>query len=258
MAIEIHKEFVIAAPAARVWAHLINPYRVSRCLPGSTITGEDGDEYTGTIEVELAGQPRVYRGVLRYERVDEASHTAELSAEGRDTDGHGTADMSMTSWLTADGDGTRVHITSVFNVTGMAARIGRGPVEAVYANLFEQCAACLAETVVDGEEGEAPAVPVETGPAEPPPSESQPKESAPPATAAVEAETPDAADTAPEAVEPVPEAPSPASEVSAPETPAAAAPRPGLARRSAGRLVKMPEFWVVTLVLVVVLWILLR
>lgn len=154
MAIEIQKQFRVGAPVARVWRFLNDLERVAECLEGARITGRDEDgAWSGTMKVKLGPVSSTYEGTVRFVRTDEGSHTAELSAEGRDTRGKGAADMTMRSELTAEGNGTEVSVSSTVHVTGVLARMGRGMIADVSDQLFERFTACARRKLENGDEG---------------------------------------------------------------------------------------------------------
>ncbi|MGI9038846.1 MAG: SRPBCC family protein, partial [Gemmatimonadota bacterium] len=131
----------------RVWAFLTDPHRVAECLPGSAITGEDGAAFNGTMKVKLGPVSSTYEGSARFDRMDADAYAADLSAEGRDSRGKGAADMTMKSQLSSSEDGTDVHVLSEVHVTGVLAQLGRGMVEDVSDQLFEQFTACMKATL---------------------------------------------------------------------------------------------------------------
>jgi hypothetical protein len=139
MAMKIEKQFTVRAPADRVWAFLTDPHRVAQCLPGAAITGqEDEHTYAGTVTVKVGPVQSSYRGKIRFEKLDVASRTAELSARGQDVRGKGGADMRMTSRLVERGDLTDVTVVSEVNVTGILAQFGRGMIQDVSDHMFQQ------------------------------------------------------------------------------------------------------------------------
>lgn len=155
MAIEIDKRFTVNAPVERVWAFLTDLERVAECLEGAAVTGRDDEGvWSGTMKVKLGPVSSTYRGTVRFVRTDEAAHTAELSAEGRDTRGKGGADMTMRSELTQADGGTEVRVASTVNVTGVLARMGRGMIEDVSDQLFGRFTGCVRETL-EGTPGES-------------------------------------------------------------------------------------------------------
>jgi len=121
MGMEITKSFAIHASADAVWAFLIDPYRVARCLPGAALTEKIDDQtYAGTITVKVGPVTASYRGKLHFDRLDSAAREADLSASGQETRGKGGADMRMKSRVAPRGPGdTEVTVVSDVNVVGV-------------------------------------------------------------------------------------------------------------------------------------------
>jgi uncharacterized protein len=139
MAMEITKTFVIKAPPEAVWAFLIDPQRVARCLPGAAI-GEQLDEktYTGTMTVKVGPVSSSYKGKVIFERLDAATRTAEIRASGQDVRGKGGADLNLKSTLREVAPGqTEVTAASQVNITGLLAQMGRGMVQDVSDQIFQ-------------------------------------------------------------------------------------------------------------------------
>jgi carbon monoxide dehydrogenase subunit G len=139
MAIEITKTFVVKALPAEVWAFLVDPQRVARCMPGAAITDKLGENtYAGTMTVKVGPVQASYRGKVIFERLDAATRTAEIVATGQDVRGRGGADLRLRSSLVERGAGeTEVTAVSAVNVTGILAQMGRGMVEDVGDQMFQ-------------------------------------------------------------------------------------------------------------------------
>jgi carbon monoxide dehydrogenase subunit G len=167
--VKLDQTFEVKAPVETVWQALIEVERVAPCLPGAEITerGESG-EYKGTFTVKLGPTTAAYRGTLRMESVDEASHTAVMRANGTDKRGQGGAKAQITSVVhDADGGGTRVDVSTDFSITGRLARFGRGGmIQDVSNRLLREFAACLQRNL---EPDDGPAVTAEAAPGEPAP-----------------------------------------------------------------------------------------
>lgn len=140
MGLKFENSFVIKAPIARVWAYLTDPYRVAPALPGAAITEKTDDRtYKGTITVKVGPVSAKYKGVAVFEKLDAATHTAEISAKGQDLSGRGGADMKMTSVLAERAPGeTEVTIVSDVNVTGIIAQFGRGLMQDVSDQMLKR------------------------------------------------------------------------------------------------------------------------
>jgi carbon monoxide dehydrogenase subunit G len=174
---QIEKSFVIRAPLAAVWEFLTDPHRVVRCLPGAAITEQvDEQTWAGTITVKVGPVAASYKGKVRFERLDPATHTAEIVASGQDVRGKGGADMRMTSRLTGRSAGeTEVAATSQVNVTGILAQFGRGMIQDVSDQMFGKFTAAMRSELESaagggdgGPGGTPPAARSEIEPAAPP------------------------------------------------------------------------------------------
>lgn len=158
MAFEISQSFSLRAPIAAVWDFLIDPNRVAACLPGAAITGQEGaDSYTGTMKVKVGPVASSYKGKLSFTKLDREEWTAELAASGQDVRGKGGADMTMTSRLTEQPGGeTEVSVTSQVNITGILAQMGRGMIQEVSDQMFQQFSTAMKAQL---EQEAAPATP---------------------------------------------------------------------------------------------------
>src|SRR6478736_4179821 len=97
---QISKTFVVRASPDATWRFLTDPQRVAQCLPGAAITGQIDDRtHAGTVTMKVGPVTAAFKGTLRFERIDEASRTAEIVAAGQDVRGKGGADMRMISRL---------------------------------------------------------------------------------------------------------------------------------------------------------------
>jgi len=139
MAFEITKSFVVRASPADVWAFLVDPQKVARCMPGAAITEKlDDKTYAGTMTVKVGPVQASYRGKIVFERLDPVTGTAAIVATGQDVRGKGGADLRLTSTVAERGGGeTEVTAVSRVNVSGILAQMGRGMVEDVGDQMFQ-------------------------------------------------------------------------------------------------------------------------
>jgi uncharacterized protein len=137
---EISKTFVVGASPDVTWQFLTDPRRVAQCLPGATITEQlDERTHAGTVSMKVGPITATFKGTLRFERIDAATHTAEIVANGQDVKGKGGADMRMTSHLIGRAPGeTEVTIASNVNVVGVLAQFGRGIIQDVSDQVFDK------------------------------------------------------------------------------------------------------------------------
>jgi len=218
MAFEIVKKFVVKAEPQAVWQFLIDPERVASCLPGAAITGKlDDKTWTGTMSVNVGPVSSSYKGKIVFEKLDEASMTADLAAVGQDVKGRGGADMKMKSVVRKNDAGeTEVTASSQVNITGILAQMGRGMIQDVSDQMFQIFSQRL-RAQLEGTPAATPAPPPSSATPAPPPAAATPAPPpaaatpAPPPAAAIPATAPaaappaDAATTASTALPPKPE-----------------------------------------------------
>jgi carbon monoxide dehydrogenase subunit G len=159
MALKLENTFVVAAPIGPTWRTLLDLPGVAGCLPGATIEpGEEEGTYAGSMRVKLGPVTMSYSGVARITEVDEATRTAVLSVQGRETRGQGTASATITNRLVEQDGGTQVTVETELSVTGRPAQFGRGIMEDVASSMLADFARCLSETIARaGSDGAAPA-----------------------------------------------------------------------------------------------------
>jgi carbon monoxide dehydrogenase subunit G len=143
---KLEQSFEVQAPIEVVWVALNDLERVAPCLPGAAITGHDEDgTYHGEFKVKLGPTTAAYRGTIRIQSADEASHSATLAAKGTDKRGQGGANATIVNSLVSVEGGTRVDSVTDFSITGRLARFGRGGmIEDISNRLLRDFATCLA------------------------------------------------------------------------------------------------------------------
>lgn len=141
----LEQSFEVDAPVEQVWTALLDLEKVAPCLPGASITGHDEDgTYRGTFQVKLGPTTANYRGTIRIESADAATHSATLAAKGSDKRGQGGASATIVNTLHESGAGTRVDAVTDFTITGRLASFGRGGMIRDISNrLLRDFAACL-------------------------------------------------------------------------------------------------------------------
>jgi carbon monoxide dehydrogenase subunit G len=139
---------VVPAPRDRVFAALIDPAILQRCIPGCESLIETApDEYQATLKIGIAGLKGTYTGkaVIRDRRPPEA---LTLAVEGKG--GPGFVRGSAAIALTPDGESTRVACDADVQVGGLIAAVGSRLVEAAAKKLaddfFRQLSTSLQHT----------------------------------------------------------------------------------------------------------------
>lgn len=149
---KLEHTFTVPVPVEKAWEVLQDLPRIAPCMPGATLTGVEGDEFTGTVKVKLGPIGLTYSGKGRFVERDEAAHRVVVEASGRDTRSAGTAGATITANLVGQGDETLVDVVTDLTVTGKPAQFGRGMISDVSAKLLGQFADCLAGKLGAGDE----------------------------------------------------------------------------------------------------------
>jgi carbon monoxide dehydrogenase subunit G len=155
----LDQSFTVPVPVEEAWRVLLDLPRIAPCMPGATVTGVDGDTFTGTVKVRLGPITLTYQGQGRFVERDEAARRVVLEARGKDVRAAGTAAATVTAVLSAAGDTTNVDVVTDLTITGRPAQFGRGMIGEVSGKLLGQFADCLADTLGQGDSpaGTAPA-----------------------------------------------------------------------------------------------------
>src|SRR5207249_8615307 len=117
-------------------------------MPGAELTEVVGkDTYKGKIGVRLGPVALTFAGIVKFEEIDDANHTARVSAQGTDAKGRGGANASSVFRLEPAGSGSKVLVHSNLTLSGAVAQYGRGVgiIQATAAQLMNEFARRLRE-----------------------------------------------------------------------------------------------------------------
>src|SRR5690349_14604401 len=148
---QLEHSFTVPVGVDDAWKVLLDIERIAPCMPGAAVDTIDGDDFTGTVKVKLGPIGLTYKGKASFVEKDEAAHKAVIRAQGRDARGNGTAAATVTAVLIAEGDTTKVAVTTDLDITGKPAQFGRGVMADVGNKLIGQFADCLAGQLSGGD-----------------------------------------------------------------------------------------------------------
>ena len=146
MAISLKETFQVKAPIDQVWRFLLDPQQVVLCMPGAQLEEVVGDDtFLGNIRVKVGPITTSYKGRVQFIEVDDQQYVIQMVAEGLEASG-GTARGTMSSRLRVLPDGrTEVLAEASAEITGRIVQFGRGMIQGVSQQLFQEFAAAVRE-----------------------------------------------------------------------------------------------------------------
>lgn len=136
---DLRHEFEVGVPIAEAWNILTDLERIAPCLPGAQLTEVEGDVYRGQVKVKVGPILAQFKGQASFVSRDDASYTATLKGEGRDTGGKGNASALITANLqSVDATRTKCVVTTDLTISGKVAQFGRGALADVSDKLLAQ------------------------------------------------------------------------------------------------------------------------
>jgi uncharacterized protein len=149
-------EIEVAQPPKELFAFLTDVERVAPCLPGASIDGRDGDDYTGSMKVKVGPITGTYKGKMRFLEQDEDALRAVMSARAAEVNGQGDAEAKITTQIEETGDSaSRIRMETDLQMRGRVAQFGRGAMEKISQRMFDEFARNL-EREMSGGGGAAP------------------------------------------------------------------------------------------------------
>jgi carbon monoxide dehydrogenase subunit G len=145
--VKLTNTFTVPVTADVAWRVLLDVERIAPCMPGATLTGRDGDDFTGTVKVKVGPVSLTYGGKATFASLDESNRVAVIEATGKETRGSGTAKAVITARMTETDGSTQVDVETDLTITGKPAQFGRGVMAEISGKLITQFADCLADTI---------------------------------------------------------------------------------------------------------------
>ena len=134
-AVKLTISSVVPAGRVRVFAALIDPAILQRCIPGcESLTVSAPDTFAATLKIGVAGMKGTYGGSAAI-RDKQPPDSLTLSFDGKGGPGFVRGSAAIT--LTADGDTTRIACETDVQVGGLIAAIGSRLVDAAAKKLAD-------------------------------------------------------------------------------------------------------------------------
>jgi uncharacterized protein len=141
MATQLKESFSVSNPD-QAWGVISDVNKLVPCVPGARVLSADSEtKADAEITVQMGAMDMKFAGPVEIVEQDAGSRRAVIKANAKEQGGQSHADGNVT--ITIGGDGGTVDATA--NVTGKAASMGEGTIEAVLKQLVAQFTANLAK-----------------------------------------------------------------------------------------------------------------
>ena len=121
--------------ADQSWAVISDLNKLIPCVPGAkVVSAESPNKATAEITVKMGSMGMVFTGPVEIKSANAGSRTAQISANTREKGGQSNAAGDVTISMS----GSNVTINANANVSGKAASMGEGTVQAVLTELVKQ------------------------------------------------------------------------------------------------------------------------
>ena len=141
MATQLQESFSVSNPD-HAWGIVSDVSKLVPCVPGAKVTSAEGPtKANAEIAVNMGSMAMQFAGPVEIVEQDGGSRRAVIRAQAKEKGGQSNADGTVT--ITIGGDGGTVE--AVANVSGKAASMGEGTVQAVLQALVKQFTANLAK-----------------------------------------------------------------------------------------------------------------
>ncbi len=141
MATQLQEKFSVSDPD-HAWDVVSDVNKLVACVPGAKVlSAESPTKAKAEIKVDMGSTAMTFSGPVEIVEQDDGSKRAVIKAQAKEAGGQSNADGTVT--IQIGGDGGTVDATA--NVSGKAASMGEGTVQAVLQQLVKQFTANLAK-----------------------------------------------------------------------------------------------------------------
>ena len=141
MATQVKETFSVSDPD-QAWGVVTDINKLVGCVPGAKVVSADSEtKAKAEIDVSMGSMSMKFTGPVEIVEKDDSSKRAVIKAQAKEAGGQSNADGTVT--ITISGDGGTVEGSA--NVSGKAASMGEGTVQAVLQQLVQQFGGNLAK-----------------------------------------------------------------------------------------------------------------
>lgn len=134
MATQVKESFTVSNPDS-AWATISDINKLIPCVPGATVISADSPtKAKAQIDVSMGSMSMKFSGPVEIVEQDAGAKRAVVKANAKEEAGQSNAEGTVTIQISGDG-GT---VEGTANVSGKAASMGEGTVQAVLKQLVQQ------------------------------------------------------------------------------------------------------------------------
>ena len=142
MATQVKESFTVSDPD-QAWSVISDVTKLIPCVPGAKIVSADSaTKAKAEIDVNMGSMSMKFAGPVEIVEQDAGSKRAVVRAQAKEAGGQSNADGTVT--ITIGGDGGTIDGSA--NVSGKAASMGEGTVQAVLTQLVQGFAGNLGKS----------------------------------------------------------------------------------------------------------------
>ena len=133
----LNETFPVSNPDS-AWNTISDLNKLIPCVPGAKVVSADSPESAkAAIEVKMGSMGMTFTGPVTIQSADAGSKTVKIHAETREAGGQSNASGDVTIALS----GSNGTVDATANVSGKAASMGEGTIDAVLGQLIKAFAA---------------------------------------------------------------------------------------------------------------------
>jgi carbon monoxide dehydrogenase subunit G len=141
VATQVSEKFTVSNPD-QAWGVISDVSKLVACVPGAKVTSAEGqNKANAEIDVKMGSMGMKFSGPVEIVEQDAGSKRAVVRAQAKEAGGQSNADGTIT--ITIGGDGGSIDGTA--NVSGKAASMGEGTIQAVLTQLVQGFAGNLSK-----------------------------------------------------------------------------------------------------------------
>lgn len=144
--------FSVRATPDVAWTALSDLPRMAECIPGAKVVEQDGEVYTGYVDVKVGPVGLTLHGTAMLIECDHDARRMVVKGVARDRKGQGSADALITVTARESAGHTEVNVITDLELGGRIAQFGAGVINKVSSRIIGQFVKRLDAMIAGGGE----------------------------------------------------------------------------------------------------------